>query len=133
MSQTSALLKYKIQWEKAGVYVKLSGILNFEEAFMLFGQIASDSRYPKLNYRIYDMHEVIRIENTEACVHKQASISSASSNMIHAIRHKIAFVAKKNDQNRRLFHIYKESLRSPKLEAEMFPTLVEARRWIQSP
>lgn len=127
-----SLLNYNVTWEPNGVLVQISGIVTFEEAFMVLQKILTDKRLRRCRYRIYNLLGIQRIEHDDRSLLSQAAISKAGTSILRQNRHQIAFVARNSTRHQELFQLYSETMSSPTVQLRFFQNIEDARIWTGS-
>ena len=120
-------MPYQVQWELHGVYSRYYGIVTGEDMRRHIEEVCKDARFERHRYNILDFSDATDFSPTE----KELLINSGVLIGAAFMNHQVLVAAVVTRDNIRAALERFDALGASPYVAKIFPTVGEARKWIE--
>ena len=120
-------MPYQVKWEPRGVYTRYYGVATGADMLGNIEDVCRDERFERHRYHILDFSDATEFNATEKELLVNSGVLVGAAFMNHQVM--IAAVVTRENVRATLERIH--ALGVSPYEARIFPTVAEARRWIE--
>ena len=120
-------MPYEVRWELHGVYSRYYGSVTGEDMRRHIEEVCKDERFDRHRYNILDFSEATEFSATEKELLVNSGVLVGAAFMNHQVM--IAAVVTRENVRATLAKIH--ALGVSPYEAKIFPTVADARKWIE--
>lgn len=120
-------MPYQVKWETRGVYTRYYGIATGADMLGNIEDVCRDERFDRHRYHILDFSDATEFNATEKELLVNSGVLVGAAFMNHQVM--VAAVVTRENVRATLERIH--ALGVSPYEAKIFPTVAEARKWIE--